>query len=186
MPAGNLKSYYAKNRKAWRRWLLKHHLSEPGVWLIYYKKNSGKPRVSYDDAVEEALCFGWIDSIMKPLDEEKYMQKFTPRKTKSVWSTLNKKRVANLVEQDLMMPAGLEIIEAGKKNGSWTQLDHVENFVVPPDLRKFFTNNKKVSAYFDGLGKFRQKQWLYRLHNAKLPATRKKRMGELKAEATGK
>ena len=112
-----------------------------------------KRRVSYDDAVEEALCFGWIDSIMKPIDEEKYMQKFTPRKIKSVWSALNKKRVEKLLEQKLMTPAGMAIIETGKKNGSWVQLDHVENFIVPPDLKKFFAKNKKVLKYFEGPGK---------------------------------
>jgi uncharacterized protein YdeI (YjbR/CyaY-like superfamily) len=183
METTGLKSYYAKHRKAWRNWLQKHHKTEPGVWLIYYKKDSGKTRVSYDDAVEEALCFGWIDSIMKPLDETRYMQKFTPRKIKSVWSALNKKRVEKLLEQKLMTAAGMEIIETGKQNGSWVQLDHVEDFIVPPDLKKFFSKNKKVLKYFEGLGKFRQKQWLYRLHNAKLPETRAKRIAGLAAEA---
>jgi uncharacterized protein YdeI (YjbR/CyaY-like superfamily) len=183
METTGLKLYHAKNRKAWRNWLQKHHAKEPGVWLIYYKKDSGKTRVSYDDAVEEALCFGWIDSIMKPIDEDKYMQKFTPRKIKSVWSALNKRRVEKLLEQKLMTPAGIAIIETGKKNGSWVQLDHVENFIVPPDLKKFFAKNKKIFKYFEGLGKFRQKQWLYRLHNAKLPETRAKRIADLVAEA---
>jgi uncharacterized protein YdeI (YjbR/CyaY-like superfamily) len=178
------KKYYAKDRKAWRNWLQNYHAKEAGVWLIYYKKDSGKTRVSYDDAVEEALCFGWIDSIMKPVDEEKYMQKFTPRKIKSVWSALNKKRVEKLIEQKLMTTAGLTIIDTGKKNGSWVQLDHVENFIVPPDLKKFFTKNKKILKYFEGLGKFGQKTWLYRLHNAKLPETRAKRIAELVAEAS--
>ena len=183
MEVTRLKSYYAKDRKGWRNWLIKHHAKEPGVWLIYYKKGSGKTRVSYEAAVEEALCFGWIDSIMKPIDEEKYMQKFTPRKIKSVWSALNKKRVEKLLEQKLMTPAGLAIIDTGKKNGSWVQLDHVENLIMPPDLEKFFAKNRRVFKYFEGLGKFRKKQWLYRLHNAKLPQTRKKRIAELVAEA---
>ena len=186
MPAIELKSYCPKDRKAWRNWLIKNHSKKPGAWLIYYKKDSGKPRVSYDDAVEEALCFGWIDSIMKPLDEEKYMQKFTPRKIKSVWSALNKSRVETLIKEKLMMPPGLEISEKGKRNGSWVQLDHVENFIVPPDLKKLFAKNKKVLKYFEGLSKSVQKQWLYRLHNARLPATRSKRLAEFHAEATGK
>jgi uncharacterized protein YdeI (YjbR/CyaY-like superfamily) len=185
METSPLKSFYAKDRKAWRNWLQKNHAKEAGVWLIFYKKNSGKTRLPYADAVEEALCFGWIDSIVKPIDEEKYMQKFTPRKTKSVWSALNKKRVEKLVEQKLMTEAGMAIIEKGKENGSWVQLDLVENFIVPPDLKKFLGKNKKVSKYFEGLGKSRQKQWLYRLHNARLPETRAKRMAELAAEAAG-
>ena len=178
------KKFYAKDRKAWRKWLQQHHLTEPGVWLIYYKKNSRKTRVSYADAVEEALCFGWIDSIVKPIDEEKYAQKFTPRKIKSVWSALNKQRVEKLIEQKLMTPAGLKIIEAGKKNGSWEKLDHVESFIVPPELKKLFTKNKDVRQYFEGLAKSNQKQWLYRLHNAKLPETRAKRIAQL-IEAAG-
>ncbi len=186
MPTSEIKSYYAKDRKAWRKWLLKNHLKEPGVWLIYYKKGSGKNRVSWEDAVEEALCFGWIDSIAKPIDEEKYMQKFTPRKAKSVWSAINKKKVGSLIQQNLMMPAGLEIIKTCRKNGSWTQLDHVENFVIPPELEKFLSKNKTVLKYFEGLSKSRRKQWLYRMNSAKLPETKKKRIGELKAEAKGK
>lgn len=186
MPAKELKSYYAKNRKAWRKWLLKYHLTEPGVWLIYYKKDSGKPRVSWDDAVDEALCFGWIDSLAKPIDDERYMQKFTPRQLHSVWSAINKKRTERLIEQSLMMPAGLEIIEAGKKNGSWNKLDHVEDFIIPPDMKKFLVKNKKVRDYYESLGTFRQKQWLYRMHAARLPETKVKRMEELKKEAIEK
>lgn len=179
MMSSELKTFYPKDRKVWRRWLQKHHAKEPGVWLIYYKKSSGKSRVPYDDAVEEALCFGWIDSIMKPIDEDKYMQKFTPRKVKSVWSALNKKRVEQLIVQNLMAPAGMAIIGLGKQNGSWTKLDHVENYVIPPDLLKVFAQNKKVLKYFEGLAKFTRKQWLYRLGNAKLPETRAKRIKEI-------
>ncbi len=111
----NLKTFYPKDRKAWRQWLQQYHAKEHGVWLIYYKKNSGKSRISYDDAVEEALCFGWIDSLMNPIDQDKYKQKFTPRKAKSVWSALNKKRVEHLIVQNLMAPAGLAILILAKK-----------------------------------------------------------------------
>ncbi|MBA2561781.1 MAG: YdeI/OmpD-associated family protein [Chitinophagaceae bacterium] len=174
-----LKMFYPKDRKAWRRWLQKYHKKEPGVWLIYYKKNSGKSHVSCDDAVEEALCFGWIDSIMKPIDEEKYMQKFTPRKVKSGWSALNKRRVEQMIEQNFMTPAGMAIIDLGKQNGSWSKLDDVENSVIPPDLARVFAKNKKVLKYFEGLAKFSRKQWLYRLTNAKRPETRAKRLKEI-------
>jgi uncharacterized protein YdeI (YjbR/CyaY-like superfamily) len=111
--------FYAKDRRDWREWLEKNHVASPGVWLIYYKKESGKPRVSYEDAVEEALCFGWIDSKSNTIDEERYMQLFTPRNPKSPWAPSNKKRVEKLIEEGLMMPAGLEKIEAAKKNGLW-------------------------------------------------------------------
>lgn len=186
MTTSGLKSFYARNRKAWRNWLQKNHSRLPGVWLIYYKKSSGKSRVSYDDAVEEALCFGWIDSIMKPIDEEKYMQKFTPRNSKSVWSGLNKKRVEKLIKEGWMTPAGMEKIEIAKQNGSWTKLDHVDNFLIPPELKKVFVKNKKVLKWFEGLAKSRRKQWLYRLHNAKLPETKAKRIADLITEATEK
>ena len=187
MPAEKeIKRFYAKDRKAWRRWLHMHHAKQPGVWLIYYKKSSGKSRVPYDAAVEEALCFGWIDSIMKPVDEEKYMQKFTPRKTKSVWSGLNKKRVEKLIAENLMMPAGMKIIEMGKQNGSWTKLDHVENRKIPADLKKVFVKNKKAAKWFEGLAPFKKKQVLYRLGNAKLTETRARRIAEIIAEAKAK
>src|SRR5687768_13924365 len=91
--------YYAKTRKEWRRWLTRNHEASSGVWLVFYKKESGKPRVPYADAVEEALCFGWIDSVMNPLDQDRYMQLFTPRKPKSAWSKLNKTRIEKLIEQ---------------------------------------------------------------------------------------
>ena len=179
METATARRFYARNRKAWRQWLQKNHAKVPGVWLVYYKKGSGKSRVSYDDAVEEALCFGWIDSIMKPIDEDKYMQKFTPRKIKSVWSALNKRRIEKLAEQKLIMPAGKEAIEIAKQNGSWKKLDHVENFEIPADLKKAFAKNKKLFKWFEGLGRFHRKQWLYRLHNAKLPETRGKRIVEM-------
>src|SRR5688572_16348963 len=98
---------YLKDRKAWRKWLEKHHASTPGIWLITPKRDSGKPRVEYNDAVEEALCFGWIDSTQMPLDADTNMQLFTPRKPKSNWAKSNKERVERLIAQKLMTPAGL-------------------------------------------------------------------------------
>ena len=128
--------YYPKTRKEWRRWLTRNHETSSGVWLINYKKESGRPRVPYADAVEEALCFGWIDSVMNPLDDHSFMQLFTPRKPKSNWSKLNKQRIESLIEQGLMTPAGMAKIEAAQKDGSWTSLDKVEALDVPPDLAK--------------------------------------------------
>ena len=110
-----LKPYYAKNRKTWRKWPEKNYARSSGIWLIYYKKSSGKSRVPYDDAVEEALCFGWTDSTIRPLDEESYMQRFSSRKPKSGWSGLNKKRIEKVIAEGLMTKAGLEKIEAAKK-----------------------------------------------------------------------
>jgi uncharacterized protein YdeI (YjbR/CyaY-like superfamily) len=173
--------YYAKDRKAWRNWLSKNHLSAPGVWLVYYKKETDKSRVAYAEAVEEALCFGWIDSTMRPLDEERYMQLFTPRKPTSEWSKLNKQRVEQLIANGLMTPAGLEKINISKANGNWEKIDHVEALTVPPDLAKPLAKSKKASAYFDTLKTTNKKYLLHWLNNAKRSETRAKRIEEIMA-----
>src|SRR5437762_2587406 len=105
MSSAELKTFHAKNRKAWRSWLKKNHVKSSGVWLIYYKKSAGKKRLDYADAVEEAICFGWIDSTSRPMDKERYMQRFTPRKPKSGWSGLNKKRIEKMIAEGLMTKA---------------------------------------------------------------------------------
>lgn len=180
MPAQELKKYYAKNRKAWRKWLEKNHAESPGIWLIYYKKSSGKPRVSYEDAVEEALCFGWIDSTVKSLDEEKFMQRFTPRKTRSGWSGINKNRVEKLLNDGLMTQAGLSKIETAKKDGSWNKLDKIyappDQLEIPPELQKAFSKNKKAEKNFAGFPVFIRRQFLSWIDDAKRPETRKMRI----------
>lgn len=176
--------YYAKDRKAWRKWLEKNHLGSAGVWLVYYKKDSGKTRVPYADAVEEALCFGWIDSTVNPIDEDSYMQLFTPRKPKSGWSKLNKDRVEQLMSQGLMTAAGLEKIEAAKLHGSWSHLDEVEAFVIPPLLEQAFRANKKARAFFDSLSNTNRKMILYHINNAKREETKLLRIKEIIASAS--
>jgi uncharacterized protein YdeI (YjbR/CyaY-like superfamily) len=171
--------FYPKDRKAWRSWLGKNYDNKQGVWLVYFKKESGKPRVAYSDAVEEALCFGWIDSTMRPLDEERYMQLFTPRKPKSEWSKLNKQRVDKLIEQGKMTPAGLEKIEISKQNGHWEKLDHVEALLMPDDLAREIRKYKKALAFFETLKTTNKKYLLHWLNNAKREETRKKRIGEI-------
>lgn len=172
-------TYYAKDRQAWRKWLEKNHRGSTGVWLVYYKKGSGKTRVEYADAVEEALCFGWIDSTLNPIDDEKYMQLFTPRKPKSGWSKLNKDRVEKLTAQGLMMPAGLEKIENAKKHGTWSKLDHIESFTLPPELKKAFTANKKAKQFFETLGKTNKKYILYYVNNVKDPEKKASRIAKI-------
>jgi uncharacterized protein YdeI (YjbR/CyaY-like superfamily) len=176
MPSAELKTYYAKDRKAWRKWLEKNHAKSPGVWLIYYKKSSGTPRVEYNDAVEEALCFGWIDSTIRPIDDRKYMQRFTPRKPKSGWSGLNKQRINRMIEQGLMTPAGLEKIETAKKNGSWESLDHIHAIQLPDDFATALAKNKKAKSNFENFPQFARKQFLYWINSAKRPETRKQRI----------
>jgi uncharacterized protein YdeI (YjbR/CyaY-like superfamily) len=180
MTSPELKTYYAKDRKAWRNWLEKNHAKSAGIWLIYYKKSSGKRRVEYNDAVEEALCFGWIDSTTRPIDDEKYMQRFTPRKPKSGWSGLNKQRIERMIQKGLMTSVGLEKIEIAKKNGSWESLDKIyapiEQLQIPDDLEKAFSKNKKAKTNFHNFPVFARRQFLYWINAAKRDETRKARI----------
>jgi uncharacterized protein YdeI (YjbR/CyaY-like superfamily) len=176
MVSSDLKSFYARDRKAWRTWLQKNHSKSPGVWLIYNKKSSGASRLDYNDAVEEALCFGWIDSTARPIDEKKYMQRFTPRKPKSGWSALNKRRIEKMIQQGLMTKAGLEKIEEAKKSGAWEHLDHIEALQLPEDFKKALERNKKAKTNFENFPQFTKKQFLYRINSAKRPETRKERI----------
>lgn len=168
--------FYPEDRAAWRAWLEANHATSPGIWLIYYKKNTGKPTVTYDEAVEEALCFGWIDSVPNKLDEERHMQVFTPRKPKSPWSKLNKQRIKTLFEKDVMMPAGLEKIEAAKKDGSWTLLDAIEELVLADDLAKALAANPAANDYFQAFNASSKKGILWWIESAKRPETRQQRI----------
>ena len=126
-------SVHPKSRAEWRKWLEKNHTRNEGVWLISFKKATGKPRVDYDESVEEALCFGWIDSKGNKLDEERSMLWFAPRRAGTGWSKFNKERVARLIKAKRLAPAGLAKINAAKKDGSWNALDAVEALEIPSD-----------------------------------------------------
>jgi uncharacterized protein YdeI (YjbR/CyaY-like superfamily) len=130
------KTFYASNRKQWRSWLAKNHRSEPEIWVIYYKKNSGKPRVPYNDAVEEALCYGWIDSTAKPVDAKCYAQRFSPRRKNSQLSELNKERVRRLIKAKKMTRFGLESLQhhMEKKVGASKQSSKLKKFIIPEDI----------------------------------------------------
>ncbi|MBS1687221.1 MAG: YdeI/OmpD-associated family protein [Bacteroidetes bacterium] len=170
------KEYYAKDRAAWRKWLEKNHNKEEGIWLIYYKSGSDKTRIAYPEAVKEAICFGWIDSTIRPIDDEKYKQLFMPRKEKSGWSQLNKQYVEELTELGLMTEAGIEKIEQAKHHGTWSKLDHIETFTVPEDLEKELKKSKTAQQYFEGLGKTNKKYLLHWLSTAKKEETRNVRI----------
>jgi uncharacterized protein YdeI (YjbR/CyaY-like superfamily) len=180
MSAPDYKTTHPKTRKAWRQWLQKNHAASPGIWMIYYKKESGKARVKYDEAVEEALCFGWIDSLPRKLDEERTMLKFTPRKSKSVWSRLNKTRIENLIKEGLMTEAGLAKIEQAKKNGSWDILtasdNAAENNQLPGELEKALAKNKKAVENFLKFSVSTRRQFLYWIDSAKRPETKDARI----------
>lgn len=176
--ANQIERFHAKARPEWRRWLARHHGTSPGVWLISYKKGSGKPRVPYDEAVEEALCFGWIDSRPNKLDDERFMQLFSPRKPKSAWSRLNKSRAEKLIAAGLMTAAGLDKIEAAKADGSWSKLDGVEELQTPADLKKALSANPRARKNFAAFSPSSRKNILWWIQSAMRPETRRKRVAE--------
>jgi uncharacterized protein YdeI (YjbR/CyaY-like superfamily) len=175
-PAAPLEQVYVKTRAAWRRWLAKHHARSPGIWLVYDKKSERPDRLAYVDAVEEALCFGWIDSTAKSLDEKRYMQLFTPRKPRGTWARTNKARVARLIEEGLMTPAGLAAIEVAKANGSWTSLDAVEALTVPDDLAAALSANPEAARNFAAFPPSARKAYLHWVSQAVRPETRAERI----------
>jgi uncharacterized protein YdeI (YjbR/CyaY-like superfamily) len=169
---------HPKTRAEWRAWLLAHHARDEGVWLITYKKATGKPRVEYEDAVEEALCFGWVDSKPNKLDDERSMLWFAPRKGGTGWSKPNKERVERMIAARLMTPAGLAKVNAAKKDGTWTMLDAVEALEIPPDLAKALTSYKTATANFDAFPRSAKRGILEWILQAKKPETRAKRIEE--------
>ncbi|MBK8521548.1 MAG: YdeI/OmpD-associated family protein [Ferruginibacter sp.] len=177
-------TFYPKNRKTWRAWLLKNHDSKPSVWVIYYKKKSGKPTLQYSEAVDEALCFGWIDSKVKPVDEEKFMQFFCKRKPTGTWSKINKEKIQRLIDEKLMTDAGYKTIEAAKANGSWTILDEVEALTIPADLEKEFKKWPGSKKYFLQLSRTDKRNILQWLVLAKKNDTRQKRIIEIAEHAS--
>ena len=171
-------SVHPETRAAWREWLAQNHTRTEGVWFISYKKAAGRPRVEYEAAVEEALCFGWIDSKGNKLDDERAMLWFAPRKPRTGWSRPNKQRVERLLAAGLMAPAGLAKIEAAKQDGSWYALDAVEDLVVPPDLAAALARYDQAEQNFSAFPRSVKRGILEWIANAKQPATRAKRVEE--------
>lgn len=181
----NDESFCPSNRQQWRTWLQENHLTKQSVWLIYYKKKSNTPTISYSEAVDEALCFGWIDSTRRSLGEDQFTQFFCKRKPKSVWSKVNKAKVVALTDAGLMKPAGLVCIERAKANGSWTILDEVEELIIPADLEQALETQPDAKTFFLNQPNSLRKQMLQWLMLAKRPETRLKRIS-LIADAAGK
>ncbi len=171
-------SVHPKTRAEWRAWLSEHHQQEAGVWLVTYKKATGKPRIDYDEAVEEALCFGWVDSKPATLDDERSMLYFAPRKAGTGWSKVNKQRIEKLIAGGLMTPAGLAKIEAAKQDGSWFRLDSVEALEIPQDLAEALAAYPNAGRYFDAFPRSVKRAILEWISNAKKPETRAKRIAE--------
>ena len=165
-------------RAEWRAWLARHHARGEGVWLVTYKKTTGKPRIDYDEAVEEALCFGWVDSKGGKVDDQRSMLYFAPRKPGSGWSRSNKQRVERLIDAGLMMPAGVAKIEAARRDGSWSRLDAVEALEIPPDLEKALTDHPGAALHFDVFPRSVKRGILEWIAGARRSETRAKRIAE--------
>lgn len=174
MSEKDLETFCPTSRAAWRQWLETNHLSKRSVWLICYKKQTNLPTVNWSEAVDEALCFGWIDSTKKTIDEKSFMQLFCPRKPNSTWSKINKDKIERLIEGGQMAPAGLEMVEMARQNGSWTILDEVEALVIPVDLEKAMKKHRGSKDYFLSLSKSVRKMILYRVVRSKRVETRQK------------
>ncbi|WP_462255436.1 YdeI/OmpD-associated family protein [Ferruginibacter sp.] len=179
MQKNEIETFCPTSQKDWRKWLQKNHASKQAVWLICYKKKYKIPTVVWSDAVDEALCFGWIDSIRKTLDEEKFIQFFSKRKPNGTWSKVNKEKINQLVEKGLMTAAGFASIEKAKLNGSWTILDDVEELKIPKDLAAAFKSKPGSKDFFLSLSKSVQKVALQWLVLAKKQETREKRINEI-------
>jgi len=177
-------TFYPETREDWRQWLAENHSSKQSVWLIHHKKKTGVPSVAWSDAVDEALCFGWIDSTRRSLENDMFMQFFSKRKAKSVWSKINKDKIERLTEEGLMTQAGLAVIEAAKADGSWTTLDEAEKLVIPADLTAAFRTRPGSEDFFLSLSKSSRKAILQWLLLAKQQETRQRRINEI-AELAG-
>ncbi len=173
------KNFCPKNRSDWRFWLMERHKIEKAVWLEFYKKGSPKFNLSWSDAVDEALCFGWIDSVKQTVDSEKYRQYFTLRKPNSMWSKVNKDKVEELIKEGQMMPAGFRSIEIAKENCSWSKYDDVENLLVPKDLETALALYSGASDFFCAQSKSIRKGMLFWVAEAKRPETRARRISEI-------
>jgi uncharacterized protein YdeI (YjbR/CyaY-like superfamily) len=169
----------AASPTAWRKWLEENHLFEQAVWLVLYNKSSDKKSITWREAVDVALCFGWIDSKKIKIDSETSHQFFSKRKPNSTWSKINKEIVRQLIESGLMTAAGYKSIETAKQNGSWTILDEVEELVMPEDLEIEFATKPKSIDFFLSLSKSVRKAILQWLVLARRPETRRKRIVEI-------
>ncbi|MDR6919575.1 YdeI/OmpD-associated family protein [Chryseobacterium sp. 2987] len=170
---------YVNTKTEWRQWLQENHQTEQSIWLVCNTKKSSLPTISWSELVDEALCFGWIDSTRKTIDESSFVQLFSKRKPNSTWSKINKGKIQRLIDSQMMTEAGYETIKTAKQNGSWTILDCVEDLTIPKDLDEAFKNYSGSEDYFLSLSKSMKKMLLQWIVLAKRPETRKKRVDEI-------
>jgi uncharacterized protein YdeI (YjbR/CyaY-like superfamily) len=175
-----MKKIYVSSRRQWRSWLNENHDKEKsGIWLVFYKRQTGKPSVDYEESVEEALCFGWIDSIIKKIDDEKYCRKFTPRKSNSRWSNTNKQRAEKIIKEGRMTEFGLAKIEAAKRLGNWEKGSRPSiNVDMPSELSEALARNGKAKEFFEKLAPTYQKHFIGWIVSARREETKAKRLKE--------
>lgn len=168
--------FHAETREQWRAWLVEHHASARGVWLCSWRTPTGRPRCPYPEAVEEAICFGWIDSTTTRLDDERGLQLFTPRRARSSWTRLNRRRAAEMEQRGLMTEAGRRAIAAAQANGWWTIADPVEDLEEPPELRAALDGDPRARDSWDGFPPSARKQMLWWIVSAARDETRASRV----------
>jgi uncharacterized protein YdeI (YjbR/CyaY-like superfamily) len=172
-----LETLEARTRTRWRAWLTKHHASAAEIWLVFYKPHTRKRGVEYEDAVEEALCFGWVDSLVRRLDADRYARKFTPRKPDSRWSELNRRRYASLEKRGLLMAAGRANAPTGKRSYTLRQRRPLDA-PVPSDIRRALNANSAAARFFDSLAPSYRRAYVGWIDAAKRPETRERRLRE--------
>jgi uncharacterized protein YdeI (YjbR/CyaY-like superfamily) len=178
-----LPELFFETQQQWEKWLAKHHAQENGVWLRMYKKDAKIPSINYAQALEEALCYGWIDGMSKSVDATSFIQKFTPRRSKSIWSERNTKHIERLTAEGKMKPAGFHQVELAKADGRWEKAYASSSEArVPDDFIAALNKNKKAKAFFETLNKQNIFAIYFRLQNAKKPETRAKRIVEFIAK----
>jgi uncharacterized protein YdeI (YjbR/CyaY-like superfamily) len=178
-PKSELPTLFFESQAAWRKWLAANHAKAPGVWIKYARKAAGVKSITYAEAVEEALCHGWIDGQAQSGDETYYLQRFTPRAARSKWSQINRAKALALIEAGRMKPAGLREVERAKADGRWeAAYESPSAAQVPEDLAKALAKSKRARAFFDQLDGRNRYAILHRLHGAKKPETRARRLAK--------
>lgn len=166
-------------RAEWRAWLAENHTRSSGAWAVYFKKGASGTSPDYEELVLEALCFGWIDSIARRVDDQRTKLYFCPRKKRGVWAASNKARIERLIDDGLMTPAGQAVIDRAKADGSWDALDESESLTVPADLTKAFRNYPGSRTHWNAFPPGVRKQLIYWVTDAKKPETRARRVDEM-------
>jgi uncharacterized protein YdeI (YjbR/CyaY-like superfamily) len=167
-----------KSRQAWRDWLAANHAAKTEVWLVFYKRDAGKPTLSYNDAVEEALCFGWIDGVKRSIDGERYMHRFSPRKPDSKWSASNRARAERMEQAGLMTAAGGAAVRSAKRSGKWNAPDPSVDLSMPPEFGARLRRDAAAAEFFASLAPSYQRQFVGWIATAKRPETKQRRLEE--------